>query len=167
MVLKINRCLGRRVGAVLLCALAVGTLALATSVAGASRAGAAPSALAASVLSASDKANLHYIESRSSGSRLFEEGSASGTLPGSMRVNCDIGPSLSGNFTIFTHGGSIVGHGTAAIHGSGVYESFAGSLVVTGGTGRYAHAHGRAGLYGVFNHRTYALTVQTTGRLSY
>lgn len=142
-------------------------VALATSLGGAVSVGAAASARAATTLSATDTAKLRYVESKSSGSRLFEEGSASGTLPGSMRVYCNIGPSLSGSFTIYTRGGSIVGHGTAAMHGSGVYESFGGSLVVTGGTGRYAHAHGRAGLYGVFDRRTYGLTVKTTGRLSY
>ncbi|HYM53827.1 MAG TPA: hypothetical protein VES97_00580 [Solirubrobacteraceae bacterium] len=119
----------------------------------------------ARVVNATDKASLHYI--RSSGSRLFEEGSASGTLPGSMRVYCNIGATFTASFTIYTRRGSIVGRGTATPRGSGVYESFAGSLVATGGTGIYVHAHGQAGLYGVLNRRTYALTVQTTGRLSY
>ena len=43
----------------------------------------------------------------------------------------------------------------------------AGSLKVTGGTGRYKHAHGSGGLYGAINRKTDALTVQTTGKLSY
>jgi hypothetical protein len=47
------------------------------------------------------------------------------------------------------------------------YESFRGSLTVTGGSGRYAHARGRAGLYGVYDRKTGNLTVQTTGRLTY
>jgi hypothetical protein len=120
---------------------------------------------AARTLNATDTAHLRYI--RHSGAKLFEEGAATGTLPGSMRATADIGPTLTATFTIYTHGGTIEGHGTATPHASGVYESFAGSILVTGGTGRYAHAHGHAGFYGVFNRRTYALTVQTTGRLSY
>ncbi len=123
------------------------------------------SAHAARTLNATDTAHLHYISH--SGSLLYEEGAASGTLPGSMRAHCNIGPTVTASFTIYTHGGTLNGHGTATPHGSGIYESFAGSLLVTGGTGRYAHAHGHAGLYGLFNRRTYALTVQTTGRLSY
>ncbi len=120
----------------------------------------------ARVLNATDTAHLRYI--RSSGSVLFEEGSASGTLPGKMLANFNIGPTVSASFTIYVHGGgTIKGHGTASPHGSGIYESFAGSLVATGGTGRYSHAHGHAGLYGVFDRRSYAITVQTTGRLAY
>lgn len=120
----------------------------------------------ASTLNATDTAHLHYTHS--SGAELVETGTASGTLPGSMQARVDIGPTIDGSFTIDVRGGgSISGHGTAAPHGSGIYESFRGSLTVTGGTGRYTHAHGHAGLYGTFDRKTYALVVQTTGRLSY
>jgi hypothetical protein len=84
-----------------------------------------------------------------------------------MRVRMRVSSTFSGSFTIYASGGSIRGHGSASAHGSGVYESFAGTLVVAGGSGRYARAHGRAGLYGTFNRRTYALVVQTTGTLYY
>lgn len=124
-----------------------------------------PAAHAARTLDTTDTAHLHYI--RSSGSELFEEGSASGTLPGRMHVQCEIGASVTASFTIYTSGGTIRGHASAKPHGSGIYESFAGSLVATGGTGRYANAHGHAGFYGLFSRKTYALTVQTTGDLSY
>jgi hypothetical protein len=124
-----------------------------------------PAARAAGIVDATDTAHLHYVHS--SGSLLFEEGSASGTLPGSMHVNCNVGATVTASFTIYTRGGTIKGRGSATPHGSGTYESFAGSLVATGGTGRYAHAHGRAGLYGLFDRRTYALTVQITGKLSF
>ncbi len=120
-------------------------------------------ARAAHTLQATDTAHLHYVHS--SGSLLLEEGSASGTLPGTMRANVRVGPTTSGTFTIRNRYGTIRGRGSAKLHGSGTYESFAGTLVAEGGTGRYAHAHGRAGLYGLFDRRTYALTVQTTGRL--
>jgi hypothetical protein len=137
---------------------AVGTAAAA----GATR---APHARATRTLKASDRAQLRYVSA--SGSLLYEEGKASGTLPGSMKVHFDIGATFSGSFTIYTNGGTITGHGTATPHGEGVYESFSGSLVVTRGTGRFAHAHGRAGLYGTFNRDTYGLVVQTTGALLY
>jgi hypothetical protein len=119
----------------------------------------------ARTLKATDTAHLHFV--RGSGSLLFEEGSASGTLPGSMRVHCDIGPTLRASFTIYTRGGSITGHGAAVPHGSGRYESFGGTLLATGGSGRYAHARGRGGLYGTFDRKTYALLIQTTGTLTY
>ena len=119
----------------------------------------------ARTLKATDTAHLRYVSA--SGSLLNEEGSATGTLPGSMRVHLNVGATFTGSFTIYTRGGSITGHGSATPHGSGTYESFAGSLTVTGGTGRYAHAHGRAGLYGTFNRDNYALVIQTTGNLAY
>lgn len=142
-------------------------LALATSAASsvASSDSNAPQAHMAGVARVTDAAKLRYI--RHVGSQLLEEGAAQGTLPGSMRAHCNLGSTFTATFTIYTHDGTIDGRGTATPHGSGLYESFAGTLIVTGGTGRYTHAHGRAGLYGTFDRRTYALLVQTTGSLSY
>ncbi len=143
-------------------------LALAANAASAglvSRDGRAPQAHMAGVAKVTDTAKLRYI--RHVGSQLLEEGAAQGTLPGSMRAHCNLGSTFTASFTIYTHDGAINGRGTATPHGSGLYESFAGTLIVTGGTGRYTHAHGRAGLYGTFDRRTYDLVVQTTGSLSY
>jgi hypothetical protein len=126
-----------------------------------------PRALTAHTLKATDSARLHYLQRKSSGSWLFEEGAATGTLPGSMHVYANIGPILTATFTIFASRGTIVGHARAAPHGSGRYESFHGWLLATGGTGSYSHAHGRAGFYGVLDRKTYNMTVQTIGTLSY
>lgn len=120
---------------------------------------------AARALKATDTAKLRYVSA--SGSLLLEEGKATGTLPGKMRASVNVGATISGSFTIDTKGGTIKGHGEATPHGAGVYESFAGSITVTGGSGRYAHAHGHTGLYGTFDRNTYALTIQTTGTFSY
>lgn len=117
------------------------------------------------MLRATDSARLAYISA--SGSLLYETGTADGTLPGFMRVHMRIESEFTGSFKIFARGGAIFGHGRATPHGSGVYESFAGTLVVTGGTGRYRHAHGRAGLYGTFDRKNYDLTIKTTGTLHY
>lgn len=121
---------------------------------------------AAGVLSVKDEGHLHSV--RTSGSELVEEGAISGTIPGRARVSFDIGPTVYATFTIYPKsGGSISGHGSGALHSTGVYSSFGGSLEVTRGAGRYAHAHGRGGLYGAINRKTYALTVQTIGKLYY
>jgi len=125
----------------------------------------ARSAQLAGTLNATDTAHLHYL--RSSGSQLYEEGAATGTLPGTMRAHCNIGAVFTANFTIYTRAGTINGHGSATPHGSGVYESFSGSILVNGGTGHYAHAHGHAKLYGTFDRNNYDLVVQTVGRLTY
>ncbi len=130
-------------------------------------AAATPTAHVARTLKTADTARLNYNEEHSQGSWLYEEGSALGTFPGSMRANCNITAVLTATFTIYVHGGSISGHAHAAVHGSGLYQSFGGYLEATGGTGKYSHAHGRGGFYGVLNRNTYNMTVQTTGTLSY
>lgn len=124
-----------------------------------------PTAHAAHTLNANDIAHLHLV--KSSGSLLYEEGSASGGLSGHMKAALNIGATFTGSFTIYTSAGTIKGYGTATPHGSGRYESFAGSVAVTGGSRRYAHAHGKAGFYGTFDRQTYAFVIQTTGKLSY
>jgi hypothetical protein len=122
-------------------------------------------ARAAHTLHGTETGRLHLVSA--SGSQLTEEGSASGPLPGRMRAHLNLGPTFSGTVTIYAAGGSITGHGHATPRGSGRYQSFAGTLEVTGGTGRYAHAHGHAGFYGTFDRRTDALVIQTTGQFSY
>jgi hypothetical protein len=124
-----------------------------------------PIAQASHTLSATDTAHLHYVSA--SGSMLNDEGKATGSMPGTMHVHLDLGATFTGSFTIYTNGGTIKGHGSAIPHGSGTYESFAGTLTVTGGTGRYTHAHGHGHLYGTFNRNNYALVIKTTGSLTY
>lgn len=120
---------------------------------------------AARSLNATTTAHLHLV--RAEGSQLFEEGSVSGSLTGSMHAQLETGAVFSGSFTMRTHAGSIYGHGRATPHGAGRYQSFSGSFVVTGGSGRYAHISGHAGLYGVFDRRSDSVIVQTAGKLPY
>jgi hypothetical protein len=123
-------------------------------------------ARAAHVLNVKDEAHLHLASTN--GSLLLEEGPATGAIPGTVKANFVVAADVTATFTIYAHGGgSISGRGTGALHSTGLYSSFGGSLKVTGGTGRYKHAHGSGGLYGAMNRKTYALTVQTTGQLTY
>ena len=125
-----------------------------------------PTARAAHAVDVKDEGHLHSV--RTSGSELLEEGQITGTIPGRVRVSFNIGPTVSATFAIYpTSGGSISGHGSGALHSTGVYSTFGGTLQVTRGTGRYAHARGHGGLYGAINRKTYALTVQTVGTLYY
>lgn len=117
--------------------------------------------------SVSDTANLH--KAKVEGAIVFEQGNATGALPGFMRARLDTND-FHASFTLQTRAGTIKGHGSATLCEkacSGHYESFRGTLTIDGGTGRFAHARGRGGLYGVFNRDTYGLEVQTTGTLSY
>lgn len=115
----------------------------------------------------SGTATVHLSLDRAQGKTLIEHGPVSGVLVGTVHAELRTGAILKASFTITTHGGTITGHGEAAPHGSGRYQSFSGTFIVAGGTGRYAHIRGHAGLYGVFDRRTENVTVQTTGKLSY
>jgi hypothetical protein len=124
-----------------------------------------PRARFAHTLNVTDTARLHYIKEL--GSTLLDEGSATGALPGKVSVRFNVGASVAATFTIYAKGGAIVGHGSGVLHGTGVTVSFGGTMTVSHGTGRYAHAHGHGGFYGVINRKNYAATVQTTGTLTY
>lgn len=141
-----------------------GSAAGGTAMAGDSRALAV--GRAAHVTSVKDEGHLHIVSE--SGSNLLEEGPVTGTIPGRVRVSFNVGATVKATFTIYANGGgSISGRGEGSLHSTSLYSSFGGSLTVTHGTGRYVDAHGSGGLYGVIDRKTYALTVQTVGKLDY
>jgi hypothetical protein len=120
----------------------------------------------ARTLNVTDEAHLHLVNT--AGEVLEEEGPATGALPGKVHVRFTVGSSVTGTFVFYPRGGgSITGHGSARLHSTGTNASFGGDLSVSQGTGRYARAHGRGGLYGVVDRRTDAMTLQTTGKLAY
>lgn len=116
----------------------------------------------AATFSGTATAHLHLVPPIE-GSTLFEEGAVTGALSGTVKAKLTTGATFSAQFTIRTHSGTISGHGSANPHGSGRYQSFSGAFTATGGTGRYAHIHGHANLYGVIDRRTDAVTIQTVG----
>jgi hypothetical protein len=119
---------------------------------------------AARTIAIADVAHLHLL--KAAGAILYEEGLVTGTFAGNMHATLEIGATFLGSFKITGKQGTVTGHGAAKPHGSGRYESFAGSMTVTGGSGRYVGAHGRSGLYGTFDRRTFTFVVQTTGKFS-
>ncbi len=123
---------------------------------------------AARILNVKDEGRLHYV--KSSGEVIIDEGHASGSFPGSVKVRFLYNgePTVSARFTISGSGGSIYARGSGRLSSpTSSAPSFHGSFTVTGGTGRYSHAHGGGALYGVYYRRSYALTVQASGRLPY
>jgi hypothetical protein len=120
---------------------------------------------AASRLNGTATARLHLVNAE--GSQLTEEGPVSGVLNGTARAELHTGATFTATFTIKTREGSITGQGRATPHGSGRYQSFGGTFAATSGSGRYKHVNGRAGLSGVFDRRTDAVVIQTTGTLNY
>ena len=124
----------------------------------------------ARALNITDTAHMRHVGE--SGSALLDEGAVSGALPGTVKVLFHVGVTVTASFTIYARNGSLSGHGSGALHEShsnshDAYVSFGGTMTITHGTGRYAHAHGGGGFYGVINRQTYAATIQTTGTLAY
>jgi hypothetical protein len=143
----------------------VAGLSVASFVASASAGGRPRRVHAARSQSVTDTAHLHYV--REMGSDLVEEGMATGGLPGKVKVRLNVGATVYASFVISTRSGSISGEGSGKLHGTGTYASFGGSMTVTQGRGRYTHAHGKGGFYGVIDRHNFAATVQTTGTLEY
>ena len=127
-----------------------------------------PSAHAARVLNVRDEGHLRFIHA--SGSLLIDEGRVSGTFPGWVKVRFVYNgePNVSAQFTISDSGGSISARGAGRLSSPvSPSPSFRGRMSITGGSGRYAHIRGSGELFGVFNRRSYALTVQAVGKLPY
>lgn len=128
---------------------------------------AAPSAHAARSLNLSGTAYLHLV--RKSGNVLYERGSATGTLPGTVTARLVTGIArVTGTVTFYPRGGgsltlSAVGYPQSA----GVVTRFNGSCAVRGGTGRFRHAVGSGSFSGTANRRTWAVTVHAQARIRY
>jgi hypothetical protein len=121
----------------------------------------------ARALNITDTAHLHFVR-ETAASTLIDEGKATGGLPGTVKVVFEVGASVRASFTIAGRHGALIGSGFAKPHSSGgEYSSFAGTLTITHGTGRYVRAHGRGGFYGTIDRANDAVTVQTTGTLAY
>jgi len=125
-------------------------------------------ARAAGSVNAKEEGRLHLV--KSSGSLLIDEGPASGTIAGRVRVRFtyDGDPNVTAQITIYGRAGTLEARGGARLSSpTSASPSFKGTLTITGGSGRYAHASGSAHLYGVFYRRSYAMVVQTQGTLRY
>jgi len=125
-------------------------------------------ARAASSVNAKEEGRLRLV--KSSGSLLIDEGPASGTIAGRVRVRFtyDGDPNVTAQITIYGRAGTLEARGGARLSSpTSASPSFKGTLRITGGSGRYAHASGDAHLYGVFYRRNYAMVVQTEGTLRY
>jgi hypothetical protein len=127
-----------------------------------------PGVATARTLSVRDEGHLHLLSS--DGSELIDEGPATGTVPGKVRVyfTYNGNPQVGARFTIYGHSGSISGRAKARLSNpTSPDPSFRGAFTITGGSGRYLHIHGTGELFGVFTRRGYALLVQTVGNLAY
>jgi hypothetical protein len=89
------------------------------------------------VLNVRDEGRLRYV--KSSGEQIIDEGHASGSFPGWVKVRFlyDGEPTVSARFTIYGNGGSVSAQATARLSSpTSPSPSFKGSMRITGGTVR-------------------------------
>lgn len=129
-----------------------------------SRAGAAH---AARTLSLNETGRLHLTSHH--GFTLNEQGTASGTVPGTIYIHLTITSTnrVTAEVNIYPSGSSITGSATASYHPSGGVASFSGTMSILRGTGRYRGAHGSGlSFTGTVQRLNDAVTVHVSGRMS-
>jgi hypothetical protein len=124
-------------------------------------------AKAARAVSLHETGNLRLTSKQ--GFTLNEQGSATGTLSGTIHVRLTIVSSshVKAEVSISRSGGSISGEATASYRKSSGSASFSGSLSVSGGTGSYSHAHGSGLSFGgTIQNSNDAIAVHLSGQIS-
>lgn len=127
----------------------------------------ADTARVAGTVSLSDTGHLHRTSHH--GFTLNEEGSASGTISGTIYIHLKIVSTnrVTAEVSIYPSGSSITGYATADYRPSGAVASFSGTMTVERGTGRYSGAHGSGlSFTGTVQRSNDAITVRVSGRMS-
>jgi hypothetical protein len=141
-------------------------LLAAVVLAGAVPAGASSGRMAGT-MSLSDTGHLHLTSHHSF--TLNEQGSASGTVSGTIYIHLNVVSTnrVTAEVSIYPSGGSITGHATASYHPSGAVATFAGTMTIVRGSGRYAGANGTGlSFTGTVQRSNDAVTVHVGGRMS-
>lgn len=149
--------------------LAVGVVlvALFATVLAASAVGHPVIARSARTISLNDSGRLHLTSHH--GFTLNEQGSASGTIAGTIYIHLNVTStrSVTAEVSIYPHGGSITGKASGAYRSNGGSASFTGTLNILRGTGSYAGAHGTGlSFAGTVQRSNDAVTVRVSGRMS-
>lgn len=125
------------------------------------------SAVAARTISLNETGHLRRTSS--SGLKLNEQGSASGTIKGTIYIHLNVvSPSrVTAEVNIYPSGGSLTGSSSASYRVNGGTASFSGKLSINRGTGSYSHAHGSGlSFSGTIQRLSGSVTVHLSGRLS-
>jgi hypothetical protein len=102
------------------------------------------------------------------GVEIFEEGKCVGTYPGTGKSHLEFsGGHLSGSWSLATHGGIVRGRTQGKVTGPSARPlvRFAGTVRITGGTGKFANASGTLRLTGTLRRSNYAIVEETSGRV--
>ncbi|MGH2881065.1 MAG: hypothetical protein ACRDK4_15830 [Solirubrobacteraceae bacterium] len=150
-------------------ALAVLALALAAAVGTGAAGAAGPSAKAAGSLNLSDSASLKLHDHK--GVELKEEGTAHGNLPGKIYIQLRLASarSVTAKIQVYPSGGSVAASASATYRVvTSSSASFAGTLNITGGSGRYSKAKGsHLSFTGTVHRPSDSVSVHVSGKMSY
>jgi hypothetical protein len=149
------------------CVLATIVVAVVGASALAGPVGARPTAHAASSLLLNENANVRLISRH--GIVFNEQGPQSGSLGGTLwlRLNAKV-TAITVQWSSDPSGGTMHGEGTTTVVPEGAVGRVKGSMTVTGGSGRYSHAHA-SGLQvtGTVNRHNYNCSFHVTGWMYY
>jgi hypothetical protein len=126
-----------------------------------------PVAHASRTLALNESGRLHLTSKQ--GFTLNEQGSASGTITGSIYIHLHLTSTnkVTAEVSIYPSGGSLSGNGSATYRVEGAFAVFTGTLAITRGSGKYAHARASALRFtGTIQRRGDAVTVRLSGPLS-
>ena len=129
---------------------------------------ASETARTARTVSLSEGGRLHLTSKR--GFTLNEQGSASGTITGAIYIHLHLSSTsrVTAEVSIYPSGGSLSGSGSAAYRVEGGVAAFTGTLAITRGSGKYAHARASALRFtGTIQRRGDAVSVRLSGPLSF
>ena len=146
-------------------------LALLTAVFAAVSPAGAARARAARTYSLSETGHLHRTSGRgiTINQDLNEQGSASGTISGTIYIHLRVVSTnrVTAEVNIYPSGGSITGSASASYRSAGALATFAGTMTIERGSGRYAHASGSGlSFTGTIQRINDAAVVHVTGRMT-
>jgi hypothetical protein len=114
-----------------------------------------------------DRATLHLT--RKSGATLYESGTATGTLPGTITATFVTSlTKVTGSVTFHSSGGgTITMNAVGYPQSAGRIASFSGTIAVRSGTGRFKNALGSGTFSGTVNRSTWAVGVHAIANVTY
>jgi len=126
-----------------------------------------PPARAARTISLNDSGHLHLTSKH--GFTLNEQGSASGTVRGTIFVHLTIASTkrVTAEVNIYPPGGSITGHATANYRRGSAFATFSGSMSINHGSGSYARSQGSGlSFSGTIQRSNDAVSVHVSGTVT-
>ena len=126
-----------------------------------------PLALASRTVSLNETGHLHLTSHH--GFTLNEQGSASGTISGTIYIHLHVVSTnhVTAEVNIYPTGGSLTGYASASYHPSGGVASFTGTMSIARGTGHYGNAHGSGlSFTGTIQRSNDAVMVRVSVRIS-